>query len=436
MSSQFLARSISLALLICALGPVLLHAGEAPAKAGSILFAFDYSDGAAPQDGLVADSHGNLFGTTYLGGNGECDLGCGVVFELSHTGTGWVENTIYYFCSQAYCADGTNPYAGVTVDKDGNLYGTTFQNGYYGAGTVYELSPDGHGGYNFQVLYNFAGGSDGSNPLKGRLALDASGNLYGTTYRGGASDNGTVYEVSRSGSTWKETVLYSFTLGADGGWPNGGVVLDKSGNLFGASYFGGVNNCFEGCGSVYELTHSGSTWVETTLHEFQGGNNDGGADGTDLTLDAEGNIYGATFDGGGTGCGGDGCGVVFELSNTGSGWSEKILHSFSGTNDGQGPVTVSFDAKGNLLGATQGGGLQNCSSYAAPSSGGQACGVVYKLTPQQNGSWTETILHDFTGGADGGEVFGNLLVSPSGAVFGMSYWGGANGYGSVWEGHE
>jgi uncharacterized repeat protein (TIGR03803 family) len=216
----------------------------------TVLYSFENnaSDGTTPAASLVFDTAGSLYGTTSAGGNlSACETsGCGTVFELTPvTGGGWTERIIYVFGA----TDGHLPQAGLSMDKAGNLYGTTFFGGTYGYGTAFELSPEVGGNWNLTTLQNFnISGNDGAY-LYGGVILDSKGNLYGTTFRGGASDEGTVFELSRAGfGTWKEKVLYSFSN--SGYQPHAGVISDASGNIYGTTYGGGTGN-----GTVFEVKH-------------------------------------------------------------------------------------------------------------------------------------------------------------------------------------
>ncbi|MGH9644766.1 MAG: choice-of-anchor tandem repeat GloVer-containing protein, partial [Terriglobales bacterium] len=229
------------------------------------------------------DSSGNLYGTTQYRGA----YGGGLVFKLTPSGT---ESVLYNFCAQPGCADGSTPRAGLALDSQGNLYGTTYKGGVHGDGTVFKLTQSG----TETVLYSFcsqSGCTDGSNPLATPV-LDASGNVYGTTLKGGAHGQGTVFEVSQSGA---ETVLHSFcSLSGckDGSNPEAGVVRDASGNLYGTTYYGGLK---KGRGAVFEVTASGT---ETVLHSFTANGTDGYNPAAPLILDNKGNLYGTTLKGG------------------------------------------------------------------------------------------------------------------------------------------
>jgi uncharacterized repeat protein (TIGR03803 family) len=292
-------------------------------------------DGAYPGATLFRDHAGNLYGTTSQGGNPNCtfNFGCGTVFELSSTGA---ESVLYSFLGFIGGAmDGFQPFSSLVEDSVGNLYGTTIAGGILtcnstspdiGCGTVFELSPDGSGGWTETVLYSFTGNADGSEPYAG-LVIDPAGNLYGTTSAGGdpnctplgSAGCGTVFKLTHGSSGWTESVLYAFPGGSSGFQPNSTLVRDSAGNLYGITANGGNTNCKYnsqgwGCGAVYKVDPSGN---ETVLHSFSGP--DGTAPGGGLLLDSKTNtLYGtATYGGNISGCSYPeyytGCGTVFKL---------------------------------------------------------------------------------------------------------------------------
>jgi uncharacterized repeat protein (TIGR03803 family) len=315
------------------------------------------TDGAHPALGSVLrDAAGNVYGTTVAGGSSACpNGGCGVVFKLAPTGK---ETVLHSFTGRA---DGANPLAGLTRDGAGNLYGATFAGGSTvcagGCGVVFKLAPTG----TETVLHRFTGGVDGAKPLAG-LVRDNAGNLYGTTSGGGAFHRGVVFKLDTSG---KETVLHKFAGGADGSAPGagGGLVRDNAGNLYGTTDgAGGSTVCAGGCGVVFKLAPTGT---ETVLHRFRGGA-DGAHPAAGLVRDSAGNLYGITTLGGGVGCGGQGCGIVFKLAPTGT---ETVLHRFTAGKDGAGPDGgLVRDSAGNLYGTAQDGGAFRL-------------GEIFKLTP-------------------------------------------------------
>jgi uncharacterized repeat protein (TIGR03803 family) len=351
----------------------LQHPAEATAAKVQVLYKFKGGmDGMGPQTGLAADSAGNLYGTTELGGgNYRCPHGCGTVFELSPpaSGTGsWTET----------------------------------------------------------ILYRFTGQSDGAVPL-GRLIFDGQGNIYGTTNAGGDFSSkackdsggvvtacGVVFELSPPavpGGAWTETVLHSF-VGSDGARPNAGLTFDESGNLYGTTSAGGTPCGGPGCGVVFELSpplQPGGEWTYAAIHELTGGS-DGNFSFSDLTLDASQNLYGTTCSGGNSGGGG----VVFELSpplQQGGDWTETTLTSFA--LPGCPHAGVVFDSTLNLFGTTSGGG---------------GFGTVFELSPSSNGMWTKTTIYSFQSPSAAypyaapvfdklGNIYGTVLGGTCGAIY-------------------
>jgi uncharacterized repeat protein (TIGR03803 family) len=338
---------------------------------------------------LRRDSVGNLYGTT----NGIFGT-FGSVFQLNKAGN---LTTLLAFNGEQEAT----PFAGVIRDGSGNLYGTT-PGGYESAGTVFKLDRAGHE----TLLHTFInGGTGGGFPYSG-VVRDAAGNLYGTLSSGGASVYGAVFKLDKTGS---ETVLYSFVGGRDGSSPLAGVVRDAAGNFYGTTYYGGGSRCGgSGCGTMFKLDATGK---ETVLHRFTGGTDGGHPGYGSLVRDAAGNLYGTTYNGGGTGCGGPGCGIVFKLDATGK---ETVLHRFTGGTDGGHPGYGSLvrDPAGNLYGTTYNGGGTGC--------GGPGCGIVFKL----DATGKETVLHRFTGATDGANPYGGLVQDAVGNLYGTTLSGG------------
>jgi uncharacterized repeat protein (TIGR03803 family) len=354
----------------------------------TLLNTFTGQDGANPLAGLLRDNSGTLYGNTGIDGAS----GGGTVFKLRPSPRAcvtalcpWNETVLHNFPFQQ-SADGSQPQGDLIRDANGNLYGTTLWGGNGcnapGCGTVFKVDPQ----ENETILYNFEGSpNDGAVP-SGSLLLDADGNLYGTTQNGGTYGYGTVFELSPSGSGWKEQVLYNFTLGSDGGYPMAGLVADPQGNLYGTTALGGTCTA-GGCGVVFELSPTGSGWALTVIHNFTG-SPDGASPTATLLRDNAGNLYGTTNSGGTGVCSfyyPTGCGTVFELTPTGSGWMETILYSFTGAADGAIPLygPVVMDGQGNLYGATTWGGdlsatNPGCTDFLGSPIG---CGVVFKLSP-------------------------------------------------------
>lgn len=327
---------------------------------GRVLYTFTGgSNGSFPYS-LTSDAAGNFYGMTNGGGDlSSCSgFGCGVVFKISPGSNGWTETILYTFTGGA---DGAFPLAGLIFDGAGNLYGMTNGGGYLGNGVLFELSPSSSGPWNETVLHTFSGGSDGGRPY-GSLIFDSAGNLYGSAGIGGNSSHcqrglgcGVIFELSPSSEgAWQETVLYAFNGGAEGVTPAGTLIFDPAGNLYGTTIEGGdLVHCQRGCGVVFELSSSSGSWKETVLHAFAGGN-DGGVPVGSLAFDPIGNLYGTTQQGGKYGWG-----VVFELSPSSSGaWKGTAVHAFTGGADGASPEAgVILDAAGNLYGTTfEGGG--------------------------------------------------------------------------------
>ncbi len=385
--------------------PVCASTSWAQAQNYSVIYSFcgGPNDGQFPYGDLIADSAGNLYGTTREGGM----FGGGTVFEISANGT---ETVLYSFGAKP--GDGLQPVAGLVRDGAGNLYGTTYIGGVHGNGTVFELSPDG----TETVLVSF-NDPDGQSPW-GNLLRDSAGNLYGTTAEGGTLDNGTVFKVFASG---KESALYSFAGGPnDGQYPSSGLIQDSSGSLYGTTAGGGVAER----GAVFRVSKPGA---DTLLYSF-GGPPDGEGPAAGLLRDASGNLYGTTVAGGlAEGCGSQGlqgCGTVFKLTPAGT---EAVLYTFTDGADGGVPYSgLVMDSKGNLYGTGSEGG-----SGSFCSAGGEhfGCGVVYEVTTEGK----EKVLHTFTEiPPDGSTPYGGLLVT-SGALYGTTTYGGNGGCGTVYK---
>ena len=258
-------------------------------------------DGAEPEvENLVFDQAGNIYGTTEQGGM----YGDGTLFELTPSAGGYTETILYSFGNGS---DGLYPYSGVAFDSAGNLYGTTYAGGTGAAGTVYQLVPS-NGSWQENVLVNFDG-TNGQNPYS-NLIVDASGNLYGTTYGGGQNGGGVVYRLAPSGGGFTYSALYTFSEYCDS---YGGVAMDTAGDLFGVCSAGGANND----GWIFELTNCSQECSVVDLHDFSG--SDGANPYGGPVLDANGNLYGTTYSGGaGTCYGGPNCGVVWEIAGAGA----------------------------------------------------------------------------------------------------------------------
>jgi uncharacterized repeat protein (TIGR03803 family) len=385
-------------------------------------------DGIDPLAGLVADAAGNLYGTTVEGGETATCKSCGILFELSppsSSGGEWIETVLHTFSGSPN--DGEAPLGNLIFDSLGNLYGTTASGGASNSGTVFELSPPATQGapWTETILYSFMGHPDGQGPDSG-LTVDAIGNLYGVTSVGGKHTEGTVFELSppgQSGGSWTETILYSFgkTRGEDGASPTGGVVFDKAGHLYGVTVSNGAyTKC--NCGTVFELSQSqDGSWLESTLHSF-GAAGDGKFPAGGLVF-SDGALYGVTERGGNTGCSLDGCGTVYEITASGT---YTLIHRFvEDTSDGILPQAgLVADDQGNLYGTTDAGGG---SPYCLGSGGQVGCGTVYELSrpSQPGGTWAESILYAFSGfNGDGSFPQAPVLFGKGAVKYGTTTQGG------------
>jgi uncharacterized repeat protein (TIGR03803 family) len=496
------------------------------------------SDGFGPASGLTMDLAGNLYGTTVSGGLGCGGIGCGTVFKMTPGSSGQWTKSILYDLNGGN--DGASPYSPLAIDHAGNLYGMTLYGGSGGMGTVFELLPGSNGQWSESVVWTFVGGADGQNPQarvlvggagqlfgttssggtyangsvfellpgtdqhwtkevltdfpftdggypEATLIFDSAGNLYGTTTENGGHGFGSVFKLSPSGETWKETTLYNFTAGprfhrepsasslifdasgnlygettyggvrpsgtvfelsplADGSWtekdiytfngykdggnPLGGLILDQAGNLYGTTVHGGMTGCDSGCGTVFKLTPgSDGHWTETVLYKFAGGD-DGAGPAAGLVFDQAGNLYGTTQQGGAhtPACSVAGCGTVFKLSpGAGGAWNESLLHVFTEIKgDGAWPQAgLNFDASGNLYGTTRYGGTHSLDCSLG-------CGVVFELTPTTGSGWTATTLDTFVG-ADGSYPVASVILDAAGNLYGTTQGGGFGTQGTVFE---
>jgi uncharacterized repeat protein (TIGR03803 family) len=384
---------------------------DQPAQAQTLTTLHSFTgypdDGAYPYAGVVLDAEGNLYGTTQIGGK-HCYRGCGIVFKLTPTGE---ESILYSFYSGAAAF----PESSLFFDASGNLYGTTVGGNAQGAesptygGSVFKLKKQ----RNLQDLYSFTQTAVGLNPMAG-LVADAQGNLYGTTNQGGNSQNcdgypdtgcGVIFKVTPAGV---ETVLHSFNYTPDGSNPRSTLVLDADGNLYGTAGYGGGS----GAGVVFEVTASGNF---TVLHTFTR-SPDGSLPFAGLAMDAKGNLFGTTVEGGALSCD-FGCGTVFRVAFSGK---ETVLYRFRGAPDGANPYgSLVLDADGNLYGTTGAGGANNQ-------------GTVFKLGP--NGK--ETILYSFcsqTNCTDGAGPNAGVSFDAQGNLYGTTLNGGVNNNGTVFK---
>jgi uncharacterized repeat protein (TIGR03803 family) len=406
--------SLSMIALAIILLAIFLTTASLTANASDkVLYSFQGGDdGANPSAPLIADRLGNLYGTTESGG-GACD--CGTVFVLSPPAKqngDWTETILYRFQGN----EGASPEAGLIFDEAGNLYGTTATGGVSRDGSVFKLTAPSAPGENWTetTLYQFSGGNDGAYPLSS-LVLDKSGNLYGTTlFGGGAPQAGIVFQVAPPivpGGNWTETVLHRFGHGPDGANPEAGLLIDKQGSLYGAT----MGSYQSGAGVVFRLSPPAprhETWTEHGLYKFEGFD-DGSEPG--YIMASRGAVYGAATLGGNANYG-----TIFQLVPQAGLWKEATLYNFQGGSDGGLPVgQLLGDPSGNLYGTTYAG--------QQPDNG-----TVFRLSPSKSGTWTKTTLHEFGGNGDGATPNGGLVKGKGGTLYGTTYDGGAFGVGAVY----
>jgi uncharacterized repeat protein (TIGR03803 family) len=386
----------------------LLLGGIAHAQTYTVLHNFTGGgDGGAPYAGLTIDRGGNLYGTT-SGGFNCAPPSCGTVFKMTHRNGGWVLSPLYAFTG----SNGATPLSRVVFGPDGALYGTTYAGGENAGGTVYKLTPPANVcptvscPWSLTALHQFTllGESDGIYPGYGDLIFNASGDIYGTTiegYGGLCNDQtcGGVYELSHTQGRWTETPVFSMANFVIGYWPYAGVSLDSAGNLYGAT---GIN--YSG---LFKLSYDGA-WFVTGLMDFE--NSASGIYGTPV-FDSAGNLFDDIAQG-------NPGGSVYELMPNGNGWIFNTVYAFSGS--GLGPVsTLTVDSSGNLYGVTN-------------QLGAHGYGNVFKLS-RSGGGWSYTSLYDFTGGTDGANPWGQVILDPSGNIYGTTVSGGSSGNGVVFE---
>jgi uncharacterized repeat protein (TIGR03803 family) len=383
------------------------YRGAGASGTEQVLYSFTGgNDGGNAATGLVVDQHGNLYGTTVVGGA----AACGTVFELSpRSSPPWRENVLYSF---GCLADGKNPHGGVTFDAHGNLAGTTVSGGSggscgsYGCGVVFEVTPSGE-----NVLHSFSAGRDGFGP-GGGVVFDSAGNLYGTTPDGGANSQGVVYELSLNGTAWRERIAHAFTGGNDGGVGSLGLLLrDRSNNLYGVTEEGGAHSA----GTVYELSPvSQRRWKLKTLYAFKGAT-DAASPYGGVVADSSGDLFGTTYYGGTKGLG-----TVFELKANGKGrYRERVLYSFQGGNDGSSSTsTLVFGNSKDLYGTTSAGG------------GSCDCGTIFRVNAV---SGSERVLHAFGGSGDGAYPYYGLTQGASGTFYGATVAGGGSNQGTIFK---
>lgn len=386
----------------------VLRASHLPRE--TIVYAFQGgNDGVGPGGALVIDARGAIYGATGWGGGGVCYNGCGTVFKLTPSGSAYTESILYSFQGGS---DGYAPsVGGLIIDSHGALYGTTLGGNYNcvssSCGTVYKLTPT-KSGWVHEVLYLFNGGSDGYQP-DGGVVADSSGALYGTTYAGGTYGGGTAYKLTPAKSGYKKSTLFSFSTSGDAK-PTATLLLGKRGALYGTALFG----------SVFELMPARPGYAMRTLHAFRG-SPDGSLPYAPVIAGPGGALYGTTDEGGATSrCKSHfGCGTVYKLSPAKHGYSETVF-SFQKRDGAHLGSAVLLGKDGALYGTTGGGGLETCP--AAP----YGCGLVFKLEAAGAG-FSETVLHKFLGGRDGWGPSSPLVADTSGALFGTTGDGGGKG---------
>jgi uncharacterized repeat protein (TIGR03803 family) len=407
-----------------------------------VLYSFQGPpDGMTPTGALAFDKQGNVYGVTTLGGEGPCaPTQCGTVFQLKptdNTGGAWTENVLHIFKGRQH-GDGNTPAGGVIFDAAGNLYGTTAYGGTgncvvlgtkTGCGTVFKMRPPATEGgkWTEEVRCSFKSGTDGYLP-NGDLVFDNAGNLHGATEFGGGFGScdapyyqycGTIFELSppnTKGGKWTEKVLYRFKSGTDGANPNGGLIFDSRGDIYGTTSSGGDQVCkgdtYVGCGTAYELTFppsKGGSWREKLIHSFVNYAQDGAAPNGGLVLDTKGHLYGTTSGGGGAENG-----VVFRLAELSGAWTESVVHTFQGTEGWDPMAGMIFDSLGSLY-ATTSGGTAN------------GAGSVFKLSPATGGSWALSVLHSFKGRSDGSYPASKLVFDSGGNLYSTTQQSGNSG---------
>ena len=368
-----------------------------------ILYSFPGGKrGAVPYERIYEDGVGNLFGTTV----GDGKYADGTVFELAPSGSTYQETVLHQFRGGN---DGANPYSSVVEDASGALYGTS-DGGSTGGGIVFKVA-----GKHETVIHTFGSGSDGNNPDE-HLILDGSGALYGATAQGGTTGNGVVFKLEPAQNGYKERVIYNFQGGTDASDPNTGVIADRSGTLYGTTWYGGAY----GLGAVYKLTPEGSHYRETVLYSLNG--RDGEIAGGPLAMDASGALYGVGSQGGYSAGLCDigslyGCGTVFKLTPAGKGYKAQTIFRFHGY-DGANPSGVIIDSNGILYGGT--------------GYGGHGWGTVFALIPEGN-KYREKILWYFRGRHDGVQPSNGVIMDSTGTLYGDTAYGGAYGEGTVFK---
>jgi hypothetical protein len=438
---------------------------DAPAQTFSVLYSFkgpayqgngSYADAAYPQGGVLEGADGVFYGTASGGyvGN-DYPTGQGAIFRLTppkEQGGKWTEEVIWRFNFTK--PEGADPVGTLALDPEGNLYGATNSGGLpSGCGALFELSPPAKpgGAWTEATLHTFWTSepkpeNDACEPFAG-LLRGPKGALYGTGYDGVEADGsfpvGSVFKLTppaTKGGKWEFGLMYQFNPdGSEGQYLVSPLVFGPGGLYSTAELGGSTAEGKSGCGVVFKLTppaKAGDSWSTTAVYTFSCGGDSPTTIGGGVVFDKLGNLYGiSTYGGSDVNCyvSVPGCGSVFELSPGPSGWTEKTLYAFHDKDDGSNPYdeNLIMDAKGALYGATSlGGGVGVCATY-----GPTGCGVVFKLTPPatKGGRWTETVLHRFTGGDDGGKPQGTLIFDKEGNLYGTATLGGEFGYGTVFK---
>lgn len=398
-------RNLSFVLLTAIVAVSVLGAAtRSMAQTEKVLYSFgNGTDGSVPEGDLVFDAAGNAYITTYAGGV----YGLGTVCKLTPKANGtWTEQVLYSFGSGG--TDAANPRSGVIFDAAGrNLYGTTINGGAFGLGAVFQLSPAASGGWTEHVLFSF-NGTDGQLGWD-KLIFDAHGNLYSTSGIGGAYGQGVIYELTHPGGIWTQTVLHDFGSGTDGAQPQGGLIFDHEGNLYGMTTYGGANDL----GTVFELSPTGTGWTETVIHDFIGGGY-GGNPFAGVIFGAGGNLFGVTYFGN----------TVFEMTKSGGSWTLATLARFANVGtQGFGPwPTVTLDAAGNIYGTAQFEGVNNG-------------GTAFEMRPKSDGTWAFRLIHSFPSTPTDGmsPSFTRLVFRGDNTLLGMTWQGGAYGGGTLFE---
>ena len=411
-STNFTICLIGALLLFCVAGLTTMASGQQPGGESTIYSFTQFESGYVPID-VIQGPDGNWYGATQVGGSSDCISGCGVIYKLVPSSTGWIEQVIHTFTAEGN--DGLNPNGSLVFDAQGNLWGTAPYGGQFQQGVVFELTPTRNGEWTETIVHSFGGGPDDGIEPWGHLLLQ-NGKLIGTTQYGGGSycdgyGCGTVFELSHNaGSAWTYNIIYNFNdaEGLLGGYPNPGLIPNNPAahglNLTAGALYGTASASFspgyQSGGEVFQLVPpvSGNKWTVKVLYTFpwQGGSNeDGFWPVMGVIMDTHGNLFGTTINGGQSSPSCQqpfpwNCGTVYEVTPTSkpSQWTETVIHSFGGPpNDGLLPQSfLSFDSSGALYGVTpRGGNSQNC---------GYGCGTVFKMV-KEGGSWTESVVVSF-----------------------------------------